>query len=274
MACLMSFGFGQCWKFGERRGVHAPTAIAANYLTISVCVALFLLLQGRFEISAPVAQRGVMIGTFFTVAMLTMTKGLLVADVGPILTSFRLSILVPIVAGVVLWGEDLSVLQVVGIVMAVVGLVLMTLGPKLTGQIVKKQGLWMVVPVFFAQGFSHVGMRSVEYAGLSDQRVPLLCVISFAAGVLGVLVVLFKQHRPTLKDLRTGALIGLWNMFALYAVFTALSILPGTVYYPISGCAIVILDNLAAHFLWKESLSRPAVMGAFLGASSMILVNL
>jgi hypothetical protein len=38
------------------------------------------------------------------------------------------------------------------------------------------------------------------------------------------------------------------------------------------GCTVVILDNLCAHFFWKESLSRLAAAGVALGLVAILLV--
>ena len=34
-ACLLSFGFGQLWKWSQRRGLSAPAVISTNYLVIA-----------------------------------------------------------------------------------------------------------------------------------------------------------------------------------------------------------------------------------------------
>ena len=69
-----------------------------------------------------------------------------------------------------------------------------------------------------------------------------------------------------------GGGIGLFNCIGLVVILIALSRIPGTVYFPTLGCAVVILDNLFAHFHWKERLTRPAVAGAVLAVFSLSLV--
>lgn len=69
-----------------------------------------------------------------------------------------------------------------------------------------------------------------------------------------------------------GIGIGLYNLLALTVLLLALARVPGTIYFPAHGCAVVILDNLAAHFFWREPLSKSAFFGAIIGSVAMILV--
>ena len=69
-----------------------------------------------------------------------------------------------------------------------------------------------------------------------------------------------------------GGGIGLYNLFALAVILTALSQVSSAIFFPMMGCTVVIMDNLFAHFVWKESLSRTAVCGVALGLVSILLV--
>ena len=60
--------------------------------------------------------------------------------------------------------------------------------------------------------------------------------------------------------------------FAAATVHDFFNIMAVTVFFPLQGCAVVIMDNLFAHFFWKEPLGRSAMAGAALGAISMLLI--
>jgi preprotein translocase subunit SecD len=59
---------------------------------------------------------------------------------------------------------------------------------------------------------------------------------------------------------------------ALCVIMIALSKLPGTLFFPVLGCSVVLLDNLFAHFVWQERLTRPAVAGVGIAILSLALV--
>lgn len=272
LAFLLSFGFGQSFKWSQRRGCNAPIVLPTNYLVLGTALALYYGLQGRLLLTHPILTVGVLTGCAFIFSMLIMTRALEIANVATVLTAFRLSILVPVGASVWLWDETITGLQLAGIALAVVALILMTRGKSTHSGLSNLRNLALISLVFMSQGLSHCGMRWIHYAGLDDQRQLVLLVIALTAGSLGAVFVLILRLRPRPDDLRMGAGIGLFNMFALLVTLTALSLVPGTVYFPLQGCTVVILDNLFAHFFWKEPLSPRAAVGAGLGAISMLLV--
>lgn len=272
LSLFLSFIFGQLFKWSQRRGCRAPIVLPTNYLVLGSIIALYYILQDRLLLTYPIIKVGALTGLAFIISMLIMTRALEIANVATVLTAFRLSILVPIAASVFIWGEAVTPTQISGIVLCGIALVLMTHGKNTGDTLSGPRNLALVLLVFLAQGVSHCGLRWVHYAGLDDQRQLVLMVTALTAGSLGALIVLALRLRPRPKDLRMGAGIGLFNMMALLIVLTVLSQVPGTVYFPLQGCTLVILDNLLAHFYWKETLSPLATVGAGLGALSMLLV--
>ena len=78
-------------------------------------------------------------------------------------------------------------------------------------------------------------------------------------------------YRPRRGDLGMGAAIGAYNLLALLVLLTALEHVPGTVFFPLLGCTVVALDNLCAHFVWRERLSRRSVFGVCLAVGAVLL---
>ena len=273
LAAGLSFGFGQLFKWSQRRRCHAPTVVSTNYLVMAVVLAAWHFWSGN-DFAAPASITvGASMGLAFIVAMLIMTAALERAPVAMVLTSFRLAILVPIVVSVWIWGETLSLIQAAGIGLALVALTLITSSraSTATGPVGPKAlGLGLVV--FGTQAVGQVCLRWVHYAGLDEQRLTVLMTCAATAGGLGALFVLLQRYRPRAKDLRMGIGIGLFNMVCLATILFALSQLDGTIFFPVSGCLIVVMDAAFAHFWWQEKLSRVGVSGAVLGALAMLLV--
>ncbi len=269
---LTSFGFGQLFKWSQRRGCYAPAVVSTNYLVLATCLLVYYLATGGLELSRPALILGLYTGIAFICSMLIMTWALEKVAVATVLTAFRLAILVPVLASIGLWDEHIGWGQLAGIGLALASLVLMTWSRSGNGRLLGAAGLTLTLLVFLLQGISHTCMRWIHYAGLDQQRQHVLLVTAVTAGILGTLFVLAKGRRPNPKDLAMGAGIGLFNLMALTILLTALTQVKGTVFFPLQGCAVVILDNLCAHFIWRESLSRRAAIGALLGALAMLLI--
>ena len=272
IVCLFSFGFAQLFKWSQRRGCYGPVVVSTNYLVLACVLALYLLFFDRLELPSGAIKIGAITGVVFATSMLVMTWALEVTDVAGVLTAFRMSIILPIGLAVWFWGERANPIQVVGIFLSLLALYLMTRSPDRHHRLNGAGALGLLLLVFCFQGLAHTCMRWVHYAGLSPDLLKVLLVAGFTAGVVGALFTLVFGRRPTRSDLLMGAGIGVFNTMALTLTLIALSKVPGTVYFPIVGPTIVLMDNLTAHFFWKESLGRAGIAGASLAILAILLV--
>ena len=272
IAIFFSFGFVQLFKGSQRRGEYAPVVVSANYLALSSSLALFLYLTDQWIFTFDIFKVGICIGITFIASMLVMTYALTVAGVAPVMTSFRLSMLVPVALSVWIWSEPITPLQLIGITLAIVALVLMTHNKSSQHPLKGTKALAIIFVIFLIQGIGMTCMRWVHYAGLDPHRINVLMIIGATAGTLGWIFVILRRQTFSAKDVYVGMGIGLYNAMALSVVLTALSVVPGTVYFPIVGCSVVLLDNLAAHFFWKEYLTRPAIAGVGLAIVAITMV--
>jgi drug/metabolite transporter (DMT)-like permease len=272
IAIFFSFGFVQLFKGSQRRGEYAPVVVSANYLALSLALAIFLYLTNQWVFTPDIFKIGISIGITFIASMLVMTYGLTVAGVAPVMTAFRLSMLLPVALSVIIWAEPITLIQLTGITLAIVALALMTHNKSSTHPLRGTKAFVMIFTIFIIQGVGMTCMRWVHYAGLDPYRLNVLMVIGATAGTLGWIFVLIRRQTFRPKDVYVGLGIGLYNTLALSVVLTALSVVPGTVYFPIVGCSVVLLDNLSAHFFWKEYLTRPAIAGVCLAVVAITLV--
>ena len=132
--------------------------------------------------------------------------------------------------------------------------------------------LGLVLLVFGLQGTSLTCLRWVEYAALSDDQPKFLMVTGLVAGTWGTLLLLLKRRRPQRGEIATGAGSGVYNMVALIVILTALSQVPGTIFFPLMGCTVVVLDNLAARFLWREPWAPTTLAGVALALMAILVV--
>ncbi len=272
LAVLLEFVFVQMLKFAQRRGDAAPVVVTTNYLVVATALLIYLVTCGT--LAAPVAAvvTGVLSGSVFLLSMLLFNRALQLAAVGPVLTAYRMALVVPLVPGVLLWGETLGVAQLGGLLLALAALVLMSARPGEASRLGSGAMLRLLLAVFVVQGVCGTAMRSVHYQGLDAFLLPVLLVASLTAGSLGMGYLWWRGVRPAGPAVRLGLGLGTYNALALPAVMTALSHWPGTIYFPITGCGVLVLDHLCAHFWWREKLSRFAMAGLALALMSLALI--
>lgn len=279
LAVLSSFAFGQLFKWSQRRGYYAPVVVITNYFVVALMLSAVLVLGDGFRLDPQVLLVGMVSGVAFITSMLLWTWALTVLNVATALMAFRLSMIVPIVIGALLWQEVVSGMQLIGISIALCALLLMSLDRRRETHAVSR-GFQVLIAfaVFTAQGASQLCNRWVRPAGLDDHHLEVIIITTSTAALIGSVAVLLFRGRlarsafMSAPALRMGTGIGLFNGVALVIMLIALSRFDGAQYFPINGCAVVIMDCLFAHFLWKERLSALTVTGAALGGGSMFLV--
>ena len=272
LSIILDFGFVQLFKLGQRRGYYAPVVVTTNYLVLSLAIAIYLFVTDAWTFPTLALYTGLATGTVFISSMLLMNHALTLAPVGSVVTAFRMSIVVPIVLGIYLWGEFMAPTQFVGLLLALGALALMTSHPGRTAQVRGIKAFGLLIAICLWQGVSHTCLRSVHYNGLDPVYLHILTFIGATAGLMGSVVIILKKHRPQGPAVKLGVFIGFYNALALCVIMTALSVLPGTLFFPTLGCSVVVLDNLFAHFYWKERLPRPAIAGVGIAVLAVLLV--
>ncbi len=268
----MDSGFGQAFKLGQRRGLPAPVVVAVSYFTLGLVLSLFLTLRGTALPPAEVWMLGMVMGAAFLPTMLLFNHALQRIPVGMAVTTFRMGILLPIMVGVYIWGETMSARQAGGAALGLVALVLMTRARGATSWLPSRSVLGLLAVIFGMQGLCFTLMRAVQYRGLGDYQITILAVTGLTAGALGFGFVALRRIPVDARAFAFGGAIGSYNSLTLPVVMTALSHLPGTQYFPLAACGAVVLDNLYAHFVWRERLTLLNAVGVLIAVMSLVLV--
>jgi hypothetical protein len=271
-AVFLDFGYIQLFKLGQRRGYTAPVVISVNYLTIGIVLGFYLLVWGSWSVSPAAFANGIGSGAVFLTSMLALNHALRLLPVGPVLTTFRLSLLAPLAIGVWLWHEPLSLLQLGGLALAGIALALMSAGPGANSALPARKIFGLLAAVFLLQGLCTTAIRSVHYQGLDAYILPYIVLAGLTAGALGLAYIRLRGLAFNAPAIRLGLGLGLYNALALPIVMTALEHWPGTIYFPVTGCGALMLDNLCAHYYWREKLTPLAVAGAILAALALVLI--
>ena len=192
---------------------------------------------------------------------------------GAILSSVftRLGVLVPIVVSVALFGERPTLLQGLGVVLAVAAAVLMNglPGRPATPSARNKVYLLPLVLTLLLNGTADAMSKVFTQLGRRQDDGLFMFYIFLFAG-LTTLVLLVKEHRPlTGRDIFFGVLVGVPNFLSSRLLLAALTELPAFLVYPSYSVGVILVISVASFFLFRERLN-----GRQMGAAGMILAAL
>lgn len=261
--------------------VHTVYAITVNYVV--ACTVGLWQYQGTVQVGELLHAfwfwGAAVLGVLFMVGILLMAQASQVAGVAIASIATKMSLVIPVLFGVLLYGETLSVFQGIGIGLALVAVYLATLKAKTS--ILKRKDLLLPLLVFLCIGTIDTAMKYIEQRYLTETDVPLFSALIFGFAALFSGTVLGVKARSTpiqghAKALGGGVALGVVNYFCIFFLIRALQQAPfsSAVLFTLNNVAIVLLTTLLGVCLFKEPLSTKNWMGIALAVLSIVLVTL
>lgn len=267
------------FKYFDRFKVNTFQAITINYLVAAtlgfllapVSYSATRLLHSPWTLSAMIIGC-VFIAMFYVMAISSQKVGVAISSVAN-----KMSLVIPVVAGILLYNESLIGLKLVGVIIAILSVIMVTY-PKRGVKIERK---YLVLPliIFFGSGFLDTVFKYVETHQLGENEVEVFCAsLFFVAALVGVSVLLFKRlsrnEMLESKSIVAGFVLGIPNYFSIHFLLMALNIpnLESTIVFPINNTGIVLLSTLLAIALFRERLTTINWGGIALAVASIILI--
>lgn len=213
------------------------------------------------------------IGLFTTMAWTAQKNGLSVASVAS-----KMSVIIPIIFGILLFNESISLLKIIGIVLALMSVYLVSVKSKTTVKF--KKNLSLPLLLFLGSGISDTYINYLQDRSISEEQIPLFsaCVFGFA-GILGIIILstklLKKKTKVDPKSILGGVVLGLANYASLYYIIKALQLpnMESSTFYTINNVAIVMVSTLIGLWMFKEHLTKKNWTGIGLAVIAIYLVT-
>ncbi|MDO6600623.1 EamA family transporter [Tenacibaculum sp. 1_MG-2023] len=211
--------------------------------------------------------------SIFNVMGITAQKnGLSVASVAG-----KMSVVIPIIFGIIVYNESVGVVKVVGILLALIAVYLSS--AKNDNSPVKFKNLLFPLLLFVGSGVLDTALKYVETNSVSETNVPLfLATIFGCAFVLGSLLIVIQIVRGKLKfqwkNVLGGIALGIPNYYSMEFLLKAFKTdIESSTLFTINNVGIVILTTVFALLFFQEKLIKKNWVGISLAVISIILVT-
>ena len=295
LAIVFSTGVFVAMRLFERFHLDNHQALMWNYVFASTTG--FLMCK-QFDTPAQLVAEpwfglSIVTGFWFIFTYLLMTASTQRSGVTVTSLSSKLSVVLPTLAGVILFHERLNFVATMGIVLALVALVLVVGGKKgdaMKGDAMKGDAINRVstgngllisllpVFIFFGTGTGDILMKLTEQRNGSDDMGFMIAFIYFIALLFGILIVTYNLIRGRSKWQWKSALggigLGVINFFSTYSVYNAMRCFDNVVLFPIYNIGVVSLTALVGWLLFKEKLNWKNYLGLAIAIIAVILITL
>lgn len=191
-----------------------------------------------------------------------------------------MSLVIPIVFGLLYYKESLGLLKFVGIVCALLAVYLASIKSK-DGLVIKRSNLIFPLLVFVGSGIIDTSIKYLENSFVAENDVPIFSATVFgSAAIIGILILVFLALRGKLKlqlkNVIGGIVLGIPNYFSVYFLVKALrsDLLDSSGIFTVNNVAIVMISTLVGILLFKEKLLPKNWIGILLAVLSIFLVTL
>jgi len=209
------------------------------------------------------------ISTFFVFALSSQIAGIAITSV-----SSKISLIVPVIASIFLFGELLNWQRSTGILLALASFYLIFTGRE---KISWKAGYtWLPVLVFFGNGLVDTTMKYADHHYIKDDLVLFLAVVFTTSFVIGLAIFIIRlfngKERFQWKSIAGGAFLGMINFGSTYYMLKAISVYEGAVVFPVTNASIVGISVLIGFFAFREKLNWINWTGIICAVFSIIII--
>ena len=278
LAILFSTGVFVAMRLFERFKLDNHQALMWNYVFASgtgfmMCKQFDTLPQ---LVDEPWFGLSILTGFWFIFTYLLMTASTQRSGVTVTSLSSKLSVVLPILAGVIMLGERLNFVATMGIVLALVALVLVLGGKKESGN--KNNRKWLLpVFIFLGTGTGDILMKITEQQNTVGNLGFMIAFIYFVALVFGVIIVVWDLARGKSKWQWKSAVggigLGVINYFSTYSVYNAMRCFDNVVLFPIYNIGVVSVTALVGWLCFKEKLTLKNYIGLVIAVIAVILIT-
>lgn len=276
LAILFSTGVFVAMRLFERFGLDNHQALMWNYVFATgtgfvVCEKFDTLPQ---LVAEPWFGLSVLTGFWFIFTYLLMTASTQRSGVTVTSLSSKISVVLPILAGVIFFSEPLSYMTAIGIVLALVALFLVVGGKKDSGDVNKN---WLLpILIFFGTGTGDILMKITEQQHAGGDMGFMIAFIYFVALVFGIIIVVSDiirgKSKWQWKNAIGGIMLGVINYFSTYCVYNAMRYFTNVVLFPIYNIGVVSLTAVIGWLAFKEKLTWKNYLGLAIAIIAVILI--
>ncbi len=255
------------FKLFDKFKIDTFQAIVFNYFTAFACG---ILLYGNEW--TPVAMNDttwiyfalicaiLFISLFFLMGTSSQKNGVAITSV-----AVKMSMAFSILLMILLYSEDVTVLKLSGIVLAFLGIYLVS-SPSKSGQ--RSSALWMLAVLFIGSGFLDFSINYIQKSVLTDLTPSVFSAISLGmAGVLGSLFLavklIRKQSTFAIKNVIGGLILGIPNYFSIYLLmlsYKSTGWADSTV-LAVTNVSVVLFSAIIGFIIFKEQSTVKKLLG-------------
>lgn len=275
LAIISSSSLALILKQGNVKNSNKAILINANYITASLLSFVFIFYKGTFTISIEALLFAIALGYVFAATFFIYSKAVGLAGTALATVSARLSVLIPVILSIIIYGESPNIKMIFGFILTLLTLYLFYLSLKKKNvNTNSNNGYLVLLLLLLGIGIVDFSMKIFERNFPTEEKATFVFLIFFTAFVYTLIHILFKKIEFEKETFKLGLLLGLPNVLAIHFVLAALSQLPAIVVFPIQNIGVIVFTAIMAYIIWREKINNYGIAALIVGIISIILLKI
>lgn len=279
LAILSSSLIFVIFKLFDRFQIDTFQAIVFNYFTAFLCgVVLYgnewepsALQQGNWPFYVLVCSL-LFISLFILMGLSSQRNGVAMTS-----TAVKMSMAMSMLLMILLYGESITIVKVIGILLAFSGVLLVSFGKEETAS--EKGSHWMLIVLFIGSGVLDFVLNFVQKFELGSLSPSLFSAFGFGlAGFIGLCILLVnvakRKTKIQTRNILAGIVLGIPNYFSIFLLISSYrstgwndsSVLA------INNVAVVIFSALVGFLFFREPSDWRKIAGLTVSLIAIILL--
>jgi len=269
---------GVVFKLFNKFGLDTLVAIVVNYFT---CVLVGSLVLGHFAIPPDLFSKSwfphaVALSAMFPTTFFLYSKAINTAGVGVSTIFQKISLIAPAIIAIMIFGEPLSMLKALGILLAILALFLLQFNKDMS---LKSEGLKYLILVFLGSCFIDSYLYLLEaYKIAPNGDIEFVSTLFLFAGIFGFAYLLLNAFsvKRTIKskDIIGGIMLGIPNFFSIYLILYLLGKgWNGSTVFPVNNVGVLLLSVIFGVLFFKEKINSSKFAGIVLAILAIYLIT-
>ena len=271
------------FKYFDKIGVNNLTAITFNYFTAGI-LALFSyriensIIELKSNVNLNLLICSLIVGVLFVItfnlyAFTAQKIGITLSTIAN-----KMSMIIPILIGLILFKEEVTLIKVIGIFLAIGAIIFSSKEDKKSKKL-SQVNMLILSLLFIGQGLADGILNWAQKNILNSENMNLFFTLTFlSAGLAGGLYIFYKiktsNFKMNKKSILWGIILGIPNYLTLLYFIKSLKndLFSSYQVFPIVNIGVIVLCTILSVILFKEKVSFYKWIGVGFGILAISLI--
>ena len=269
-------------RYFSDKNLNIQGIITVNYITclISTLVVNADTLTYQSMKAETLNVYAFLLGGLFIITFNIMSKT--VTHFGIMISSVtqKMSLIAPIMIGVLFYAENLTIFRIIGIIAAMGAIVVINMPFNKDPEQKRKWIFWLYpLLTWLLSSIIDAAFYLLGKSTGSKQSAMFLATLFCTAATLGILLIIIQKiknaERIPLHIIPYGILLGVPNFMSIHYLMKAIGQgWDASLMFPINNVGIIAISMLGALLIFKEKANKFKLMGIALAISAVLLIAL